>query len=390
MRVIFIPADSTTYEPVETEVEMWVQAETEITWNPPAPIIKNTPITSAQLNAFATAPGLNKEVDGSITYDIEPGTILAPGRHIIKATFTPSDPAYLPSTTEVEITVDKARKPVVPEIDASKKPEIPVLTPVTTQAPIATGKPEFVSADEVEQVTITRNNSSTGLDFDATTWKVGINSTIPLITTNPLNPEGRVTVVSGNTVTTSGTGFKPLSQVDVFVFSTPTWIGSTYTDAQGNFSATFPIPTTLPAGDHTFQANGLTPEGYQRTASVPITLVAAAPKKATSKFEIFYALNSTKLDAKARAVISKAFASVKSRLTAKSIVTVDITGWVQPTSKSPNISALSNGRAKTVQAELRKLGLKAKFVIKAPGHDKSNKPSSRRATTVITWTFPKA
>jgi len=149
------------------------------------------------------------------------------------------------------------------------------------------------------------------------------------------------------------------------------------------------MPAALPIGDHIFQARGKTFDDIDRTANVPITLVPAAlASKASSKFEVFYALNSTKLDRKARAVISKVFASVKSRLTAESVVSVNITGWVQPTAKSPNISGLSNGRAKAVQAELRRLGLKAKFVIKAPGHDKSNKPTSRRATTVITWTNP--
>ena len=51
MKVVFVPTDLTTYEPVETEVEILVQAETKINWVEPTPSKKNTPVGPAQLNA---------------------------------------------------------------------------------------------------------------------------------------------------------------------------------------------------------------------------------------------------------------------------------------------------------------------------------------------------
>jgi outer membrane protein OmpA-like peptidoglycan-associated protein len=103
------------------------------------------------------------------------------------------------------------------------------------------------------------------------------------------------------------------------------------------------------------------------------------------EFSVFYNLNSATLDSKAKAAIKTQYRSLKSKLTSQSQVTVRITGWVQPTVTSPNVQGLSYWRAKSVALYLQELGLKAKILIKSPGHDKLNVADSRRASTVITW-----
>jgi outer membrane protein OmpA-like peptidoglycan-associated protein len=99
-------------------------------------------------------------------------------------------------------------------------------------------------------------------------------------------------------------------------------------------------------------------------------------------------MNSTKLDKAALTVINRSLASVNSKISANSKVDVRVTGWVQPTSKSPNIAALSKGRAMAVVNQLKTLGLAAKYIVEAPGEDRSNTPSSRRATVVVSITTP--
>lgn len=127
MKVVFIPADSTTYEPVETEVEILVQAETKVEWVDPAPIKKTTPVGPGQLNATGIAPGLSNNVPGTYKYDIPEGTTLPPGKYPVKVTFTPNDPNYLPSTGEVVITV-------IADIN-------PLATPIITPSNTPAGKP---------------------------------------------------------------------------------------------------------------------------------------------------------------------------------------------------------------------------------------------------------
>jgi outer membrane protein OmpA-like peptidoglycan-associated protein len=127
MKVVFIPTDTTTYEPVETEVEILVQAETKVIWVDPAPIKKTTPVGPGQLNATGTVSGLSNNVPGTYKYDIPEGTTLPPGKYPVKVTFTPTDPNYLPSSGEVIVTV-------IADIN-------PVPTPIVTPANTASAKP---------------------------------------------------------------------------------------------------------------------------------------------------------------------------------------------------------------------------------------------------------
>ena len=127
MKVVFIPTDSITYEAVETEVEILVQAETKVEWVEPAPIKKNTPVGPTQFNATGSAPGVSNNVPGTYKYDVPEGTTLAPGKYPVKVTFTPTDPNFLPSTGEVIITV-------VADIN-------PLPTPIVTPANTASAKP---------------------------------------------------------------------------------------------------------------------------------------------------------------------------------------------------------------------------------------------------------
>jgi uncharacterized repeat protein (TIGR02543 family) len=107
------------------------------------------------------------------------------------------------------------------------------------------------------------------------------------------------------------------------------------------------------------------------------------------RFNVFFDLNGVKLDSKDKRMIRTSYKSVQSKLTSKSVVTVVVYGWVQPTKKSPNVLWLSENRAKAVVAYLKELGLKAGYTIKTPGHDVTNTSTSRRATTFIEWSNSK-
>jgi uncharacterized repeat protein (TIGR02543 family) len=122
MKVVFIPTDTTSYEPVETTVDILVQAETKVIWTDPAPIKKTEPLSTTQLNAKGTAPGVTENVPGTYKYDIPEGTKLAPGKREVKVVFTPTDPNYLPSEGKVTITVTADINPLA----------TPIVTPANT------------------------------------------------------------------------------------------------------------------------------------------------------------------------------------------------------------------------------------------------------------------
>lgn len=152
MKVVFIPADSTTYEPVETEVEILVQAETKVEWIEPAPLKKNTPVGPAQLNALGTAPGLTNNVPGTYKYDIPEGKTFTPGKYPVKVIFTPDDPNYLPSETTTIITV-------IADIN-------PLATPIVTPSNTPAGKPitNTTAAANAKVVTVGKGLTSATTD----------------------------------------------------------------------------------------------------------------------------------------------------------------------------------------------------------------------------------
>lgn len=78
-----------------------------ITWNNPAAITYNAPLTATQLNATASGQG-GVALAGTFTYSPALGTVLTPGAQTLSVTFTPSDTAYSPVTKSVSIVVYKA------------------------------------------------------------------------------------------------------------------------------------------------------------------------------------------------------------------------------------------------------------------------------------------
>ena len=381
LSVTCTPTDGNTYNTITARVTIVVKkakGKPSIIWFNPTPITNPTPLSAAQLNAAASVPG-------RYTYSPARGTILPPGSHVLTVHFVPTNSDENEELdARVNILVKEKNKPEV----APQGPTNPELPPVTDPVGTPPSSPSAKSNGVLETVKVIPNEEQTGYEIQAATWAVKITSTTKFVQ-SAADTMGRVTIEKGNTVTTSGIGFKPNTQVDVYVFSTPTYLGSVITDALGNFTTTLPMPDALKIGDHTFQVNGKTPDEAVRTASVPITLLPTPGKPGKATFSIYYKLDTFFLYDEDKATIMKYVKAVKSKLTKSSKVTIDVVGWVQPTVISPHVEWLSINRARAVSTVMRSAGLKGKYILNAPGHDKLNIRSSRRAEVTITWTNSK-
>jgi hypothetical protein len=80
---------------------------------------------------------------------------------------------------------------------------------------------------------------------------------------------------TGDTITVSGSGFAPDSDVTVSLRSDPVTLGVAHTDAAGNFTATFAIPAGTAAGDHLLVFVGFDAAGNPITVEQAITLTRA-------------------------------------------------------------------------------------------------------------------
>jgi hexosaminidase len=84
-----------------------------------------------------------------------------------------------------------------------------------------------------------------------------------------------ITVVPGEGVTLTGSGWLPGSTVMIVLYSTPVVLGTAEVDSNGNFRTTVTIPEDLSLGEHHLVISGLDPDGLPRQVTIPLTAVAA-------------------------------------------------------------------------------------------------------------------
>lgn len=67
---------------------------------------------------------------------------------------------------------------------------------------------------------------------------------------SPLDGDGNLRLLPGQTIRISMNGFQPNSTIDAWIFSTPVLLGSAKVDATGKVSATFAVSDDVPTGAH--------------------------------------------------------------------------------------------------------------------------------------------
>jgi outer membrane protein OmpA-like peptidoglycan-associated protein len=194
--------------------------------------------------------------------------------------------------------------------------------------------------------------------------------------------DGALILQADRTAAVEGTGFLPNSDVNLYTFSTPRFLGTVKTDAAGNFKGTVPLPTDIPPGRHTLQSNGLAPDGAVRSLSLGVLLSAdkVAGKPRTVKATVYFDALSPALTSSAKASLR---ALVKGRA-AKATRTL-VVGYVQDSGLASNNQTLSSQRAKTIAAYLRSLGLKGAVVTRGDGVATESGAAGRKAVVTIRY-----
>lgn len=155
----------------------------------------------------------------------------------------------------------------------------PVLAPVT--APGLTGevRPEVPAGQSLlvvdgERRGVTVSTTAGAWDVTGDGFTARLRATEEDGTPLPVDDQGRLVVHSSGSVQVSGTGFRPGSTVDVWLFSTPYLLGEATVAADGTFSATFALPDGVPVGAHTVQMNGVSTDGAVRSLSTGVVVLA--------------------------------------------------------------------------------------------------------------------
>jgi outer membrane protein OmpA-like peptidoglycan-associated protein len=199
-------------------------------------------------------------------------------------------------------------------------------------------------------------------------------------TTLPLAPDGSLLLNQSGQAAVGGTGFQPQSEVGVYMFSTPYFLGTTTVTSDGKFAADFPLPPGIDAGKHTVQATGYSLDGAVRVLNVAVTVLPTKSLK-ESTVVLFDVLSS----AVTPAGEADLKALVKSVPKAALDVNVSVVGYVQPTSRVANDESLSLSRARNTAAELKSLGLKGAYKVRGNGQAKQTGAVARRVVVTVSY-----
>ncbi len=281
-------------------------------------------------------------------------------------------PTPTPSPSSVAATV-----PVVEPIPPGSNPNIPTSgVPLGASVYLVNGEPQTV----VVRPDAPKDATAIDVVGDGFTMKLaglGANGQ-PLGVTS----DGALILQADRTAAVEGTGFLPNSDVNLYTFSTPRFLGTVKTDAAGNFKGTVPLPTDIPPGRHTLQSNGLAPDGAVRSLSLGVLLSAdkVAGKPRTVKAMVYFDALSAELTSTAKASLKEL---VKGR--AASATRTLVLGYVQDSGLTSNNQTLSSQRAKTIAAYLRSLGLKGAVVTRGDGVARESGAAGRKAVVTIRY-----
>jgi hypothetical protein len=239
-----------------------------------------------------TVTGLSSETTSTATVTASragfpDGSSDVQGTSLVATTTTSTTSTTTTTTTTSTTTPSSTSTTTVPT--TASAPTTSLLAPVPMPGgalPLPAAGQVVVMVNGVPQLATLSPQSAppgvrvTGDGFAMTIVGVGPDG-VPL----PLSANGNVRVEPGRYARIQGSGFEPGSDVDVWLFSDPRYLGRIVVDAAGAFDGQVLIPTDVADGVHTLQANGTTADGAQRSVSIQVEVDrAGSPAPTTLAF----------------------------------------------------------------------------------------------------------
>jgi len=234
------------------------------------------------------------------------------------------------------------------------------------------------------------NSSSISVAFTYTSSPAGNSpSTAQVVTQvnvllSTASPNGResqledmsLVLSKGDDIKFSTGGLMANSEVSIFIFSEPTFIGKVVTDKDGKISGSFPSPDGLAGGKHIIQLGAYLTDGAAASISLPV-IVKTISKPLVVK--VFFGMGSASLTKDQIVIIDKSLATLKN----KKNLEIKILGFVQKTPMQLNDQLLARQRATAVAKFMKKSNLQGKYLVVAKGYAKERDARARRVEITI-------
>lgn len=258
-----------------------------------------------------------------------------------------------------------------------------IVAPPTTYVPVLEAKPTLnqgaiaLIGGEQVQLNVRRDEAKVSIIAETSNTDFEVKLVAP--TGSSILPKDLVLQgTQGDALRFNGGGLAPLSDVKVYVFSTPTYLGTVTTNASGDFVGEFKLPSTLAKGQHTIQFGGYLPNGQVVSTSFALLVSAKASVK---RITTFFNAGSVTLSTVAKSAIRSALSS----LSGKKSLTVLVVGFAQKTAYSGMDLYVAESRAKNVAKYLRSLGKKVTITTSAVYPATQTSSKARRAELQFSW-----
>jgi hypothetical protein len=154
---------------------------------------------------------------------------------------------------------------------------LPIFVNGTLPSPESANPQIIQTADNPEVALITVNQQVLVLQ-DSTGFTMTVSATDATGEPTKVSATGQLIVDKQNSLTVSGSGFKPNSKAVAWIFSEPNRLGVVDVGADGSFQESIPMGDDIPPGDHTSQVNGVTAAGGIRSLNLAIAVVEELPE----------------------------------------------------------------------------------------------------------------
>lgn len=231
-----------------------------------APTTTTTTTTTTVPRSTTTVAPSTTVASVTTTSEVAPTTTVSFGQTQIARVATTTTTAERAGQTAVASTTTTT----TPRPVATTSAPTTTTTTVPEIAEAAPGEAAILVGGEPVESTVTRSNDQLVIsagDMAATISGITADGAVA-----PLDNDGNIRLSEGDQIQVEASGFAPNSDVEVWLFSTPTLLGKVTVNAQGTATATFPLPRGAESGNHRVALNGKNSDGDDASFAVGIVI----------------------------------------------------------------------------------------------------------------------
>jgi predicted outer membrane repeat protein len=240
-------------------------------------------------------------------------------------------------------------------------PPLPPLSHIVIPPAAAASQTLFLVNGNTINGTTSVVNGAIRLAWDS--YQVNITPTLTAGSLSAIAADGVLEYVvgDGTTTTVSGFGLLPMSTVHVYILSTPTLLGTFTTDAEGKFTGSLVLPSTMASGKHYLQVNGYSKQSTIASGSVAVRIQRVVENQASSK-PITFRVNSSRLTKANKDLLSKLVQDIRSVPGFLQTAKIVVNGSASPEGMARLNSRLAKARANAVVSYLKGLGITPEII----------------------------